>query len=42
LVGLFLQWLDGRYKSIIAGWLVHASANIAINVIGALMIFGVI
>ena len=42
LVGLFLQWLDSRYKSIIAGWLVHAGANIAINVIGALMIFGVI
>ena len=42
LVGLFLQYLSGRYESIAAGWIVHASANVAINTIGALLIFGIL
>ena len=41
-VGLFLQWLSGKFETIAASWLVHASANIAINVIGALIIFEVL
>ena len=40
LVALFLQWLNSHHKTIIANWIVHASANIAINVIGTLLIFG--
>ena len=42
LVGLFLQWLSIRYKSIAANWMVHASANIAINIIGTLLIFDIL
>ncbi|MBR3040811.1 MAG: CPBP family intramembrane metalloprotease [Lachnospiraceae bacterium] len=42
LVGLFLQWLSGKFKTIAASWMVHASANVAINVIGALLIFEVL
>ncbi|MBO4346638.1 MAG: CPBP family intramembrane metalloprotease [Lachnospiraceae bacterium] len=42
LVALFLQWLSVKYKTIVANWLVHASANVAINVIGTLLIFNVL
>jgi len=42
LVGLFLQWLSNKYETIVADWMVHASANVAINVIGALLIFEVL
>lgn len=42
IVGIFLQWLSGKYNSIMASWITHACANIAINTIGALMIFGVL
>ena len=42
LVALFLQWLNTHYKTIVANWLVHASANIAINVIGILLIFDIL
>ncbi|MBO4696806.1 MAG: CPBP family intramembrane metalloprotease [Lachnospiraceae bacterium] len=41
-VGLFLQFLSERFRSVAAGWIVHASANVAINTIGALLIFEVI
>ena len=41
-VGLFLQWVSEKFRSIAASYVVHASANISINVIGALLIFGVI
>ncbi len=41
-VGLFLQFLSVRYRSVAAGWIVHASANVAINTIGALLIFEVL
>ena len=41
-VGLFLQWLCNKYETIVADWMVHASANIAINVIGALLIFEIL
>ncbi len=41
-VGVFLQWLSSKYQSIMASWITHACANIAINTIGALMIFGVL
>lgn len=42
LVALFLQWLCERYKSLVADWLVHASANVAINIIGTLLLFEVL
>ena len=42
LVGLFLQWVSLKYKTIVANWIVHASANVAINIIGALLLFEVI
>ena len=42
IVGMFLQWLSSKYQSIMASWITHACANIAINTIGALMIFGVL
>lgn len=42
LVGLFLQWISIRYKTIVANWMVHASANIAINIIGTLLIFEIL
>ena len=41
-VGLFLQWLSGRYHTIAASWLAHGCANLAINIIGALLIFGLL
>lgn len=41
-VGLFLQFLLERYHSVVASYIVHASANVAINTIGALMIFHVL
>ena len=41
-VALFLQWLSIRHNSIVADWLVHAAANLAINVIGTLLIFEVL
>ena len=41
-VGLFLQWVSGKYQTIAAGYLIHACANVAINTIGALLIFGVL
>lgn len=41
-VGLFLQFLSERYRSVAAGWIVHASANVAINTIGALLIYEVL
>lgn len=40
-VGLFLQWVSGQYQSIAASYLIHACANLAINIIGALLIFEV-
>ena len=41
-VGLFLQWTSERYRSIAASWLIHACANVAINTVGALLIFEVL
>ncbi len=41
-VGLFLQWLCETRQSIVGSWIVHASANVAINIIGALLIFEII
>ena len=41
-VGLFLQFLCERYQSVAASYIVHASANVAINTIGALLIFEVL
>ena len=42
LVGLFLQWISIKYKTIVANWMVHASANVAINIIGTLLIFEIL
>lgn len=42
LVALFLQWINAHYKTIVANWLVHASANIVINSIGVLLFFDII
>ena len=42
LVGLFLQWLAEYFGSIAASWIAHGSANIAINIIGALLIFNLL
>ena len=41
-VGLFLQWVSERYQTIAAGYLIHACASIAINTVGALLIFEVL
>lgn len=41
-VGLFLQWIAEKYRSIAASYVVHASANVSINLIGVLLIFGII
>lgn len=41
-VALFLQWLSDRYETIAASWLAHGCANLAINIIGALLIFELI
>ena len=41
-VGLFLQWVSEQYQSIAASYLIHACANVAINTIGALLVFGVL
>lgn len=41
-VGLFLQWIAARYQSIAASYLIHACANLGINTIGALLIFGLL
>ncbi len=42
LVGLFLQWLSERHGSILASTVTHACANVAIDIIGALLIFEVL
>lgn len=42
LVGLFLQWISEKYHSIAASYVVHASANLSINLIGALLILEII
>lgn len=42
LVAHFLQWINAHYKTIVANWLVHASANIVINSIGVLLFFDII
>ena len=42
IVGLFLQWLCDNFGSVKASWIAHASANVAINIIGALLIFELI
>ena len=41
-VGLFLQGLSEKFDSIMASYVTHACANVAINIIGALLIFEVI
>ncbi|MBR7040200.1 MAG: CPBP family intramembrane metalloprotease [Oscillospiraceae bacterium] len=38
-VGAALTWVSLHFGSLKAGWLVHAGANVAINSIGAWMIF---
>jgi len=38
-VGAALQFIDHKYGSMKAGWLVHACANLAINTIGVFLIF---
>ncbi len=38
-VGLFLQWLSEKYKSVLASYITHACANVAIDLIGVLLIF---
>ena len=42
LVGIFLEVLLKRHDSLFATYIVHASANIAINIIGTLLIFELI
>lgn len=42
IVGLVLQYISDRYDSMLAGWCVHASANIAINSIGVLLFWNII
>ncbi len=42
LVALFLQGLAEHFGSILGSYIAHASANIAINVIGALLIFEIL
>ena len=39
IVGLFLQYISQSQKNLAASWLVHASANLAINTIGTIMLF---
>lgn len=41
-VGLFLQWLSEKFDSILASYITHACANVAINIIGTLLIFDLI
>ena len=41
-VGLFLQWLTEKHGSILAGYITHACANVAIDIIGFLLIFELI
>ena len=41
-VGLFLQWLSDKYDSILASYITHACANVAINTVGVLLIFEII
>ncbi|MBR5340718.1 MAG: CPBP family intramembrane metalloprotease [Erysipelotrichaceae bacterium] len=36
--GIFLQYIEQRNDNLIASWLVHAFANLAINTIGTIMI----
>ena len=38
-VGLFLQWLCEKFGSVLASFMTHAGANVAIDVIGLLLIF---
>lgn len=38
-VGLFLQWLCEKFGSVLASYMTHAGANVAIDVIGLLLIF---
>ena len=42
IVGLVLQYISERYDSMLAGWCVHESANIAINSIGVLLFWNII
>ena len=42
IVGLVLQYISERYASMLAGWCVHESANIAINSIGVLLFWNII
>jgi len=39
-VGMFLQLVSRKCKTIKASWLIHGCANLAINTIGAILIFG--
>ena len=36
--GIFFNWLNERYQSIYASWMVHLFANLAINTVGLLLI----
>lgn len=38
--GVILSWIRLRYGSVAASWLVHASVNLGINLIGYRMLFG--
>ncbi len=41
-VGLILQWIAEKYNTILASYITHACANVAINMIGVLLIFEII
>lgn len=41
LAGLFFNWLDEKNGNILISWVVHMSANLAINTIG-LILFGIL
>lgn len=42
IVGLFLQWISEKYDSILASYMTHGCANVSINIIGFLLIMGII
>ncbi len=42
IAGLILQWLCEKYKSLAASYMVHASANMCINMVGNLLLLGIL
>ena len=39
IAGMFLSYVSERYRSLLANYIVHGTANLAINTIGIYMIF---